>query len=95
MVHPIGATGTAEAAVRSQAVRASGVIVRIEPDGFQQLIDGQPEPMVVMASSGWLTSSYTYLTTHKGLAFTCQSRTPLEFGKNVELIAAGSIWIPG
>ncbi|MFO0908302.1 MAG: hypothetical protein U0794_08070 [Isosphaeraceae bacterium] len=90
-----GAAGAAAAAARMQAIRASGVLVRLDPEEFQRLVDRHPEPLVVSAPAGLFGTKTQYLTSYKGLAFWCRSATPLYFAKNAELMAAASIMIPG
>jgi hypothetical protein len=74
----------AAAAATAQAIRASGVVVQLES-----------EPLVVHATGGFLSTTYQYLTSYKGLAFFTKSSEPLALGKDVEMVVAGSIWIPG
>jgi hypothetical protein len=54
------------------AIRASGVIVRVEPDEFVGIVKWQPGGLVVHATGGFFSTDYRYLTSYKGLAFyTC------------------------
>jgi hypothetical protein len=78
----------------AQAVKASGVIVRVEPRDFLQVLQRQERPLVVHATGGFFSTSYHYLTSYKGLAFFCKSETPLNLPRDVELIVARKIWIP-
>lgn len=89
-----GAAVAAAAAV-AQAIRASGVVVQVETAEFMAIIEQQTAPLVVHATGGFLSTTYQYLTSYKGLAFYCKSSTPITLPKDVELIQAGSIWIPG
>lgn len=85
----------AAAAAAAQAIRAAGAIVQVESSEFMAIIERQPAPLVVHATGGFLSTTYQYLTSYKGLAFYCKSSTPITLPKDVELIQAGSIWIPG
>jgi hypothetical protein len=85
----------AAAAATAQAIRASGVVVQLEPTEFLSILQRQSEPLVVHATGGFLSTTYQYLTSYKGLAFFTKSSEPLALGKDVEMVVAGSIWIPG
>lgn len=85
----------AAAAATAQAIRASGVVVQVETAEFLAIVERQSSPLVVHAIGGFLTTTYQYLTSYKGLAFYCKSSTPIVLPKDVELVQAGSIWIPG
>jgi hypothetical protein len=87
--------GAAAAAAIAQAIKASGVLVRVEPAEFLQILYRQKEPLVVHAVGGFFRTSYQYLTSYKGLAFYSKSREPLDLPSGCELVTAGSIWIPG
>ncbi|NIN71070.1 MAG: hypothetical protein GTO46_03855 [Gemmatimonadetes bacterium] len=88
--------GAAAAAAIAQAVKASGAIVRMEPNDFVQIVHRAEEPVVVMATSKIFgRTSYKYLTSYKGLAFYTKSSSQLPLGVRVELVYAKQIWIPG
>ena len=88
-----GAGGAAAAAI-AQAIRASGVIVKLEPEEFQRILDRIKEPLVVVSEGGFFGTTYHYLTSYKGLAFHTQSSVPLHLASRVETIIAKKIWIP-
>jgi len=89
------AAGAAAAqAALIQATKASGVIVRVEPGEFLNLIARQPAPLVVHATGGFFGTNYQYLTSYKGLAFFTKSRDPLDLPYGTELVRAKTIWIP-
>ncbi len=91
-----GAVGAgAAAAAIAQAIKASGVLVRVEPQEFLRLLDRAREPLVVLAKGGVFRTNYQYLMGYKGLAFFTKSATPLALKADVELVSAGRIWIPG
>ena len=89
------AAGAAAAAAIAQAIKASGAIVRVEPNDFMLVLSRNKNPLVVSAQGGILRTNYQYLTAYKGLVFFTQSPAPLLLPSEVELIAAGKIWIPG
>jgi hypothetical protein len=87
--------GAAAAAAIAQAIKASGAIVRMEPNDFLQIVYRAEEPLVVMATSKVFGKvSYKYITSHKGLAFYTKSSKHLDLGSGAELVSAKTIWIP-
>jgi hypothetical protein len=91
-----GAAGAAAAAI-AQAIKASGVIVHVEPEDFLSILGRQPGALVVHATGGFFffRTNYRYLTSYKGLAFFTSSSSPLDLPSGTELIQAKAIWIPG
>ncbi len=88
------ATEGAIAAAIAQATKASGVLVRMEPEQFQQLLYRVPEPLVVVARGGAFSKKFQYLTSYRGLAFFTESREQLHLPGGAEVIAAKGIWVP-
>lgn len=87
-------TGAATAAI-AQAVKASGAIVRMDPNDFLQIVYRAEGPLVVMATSrAFGRTRYKYITSYKGLAFYTKSASQLDLGSGVELVSAKTIWIP-
>ena len=76
-----------------QAIKASGVLVEVEPTVFLSLVGKAEEPMVVVSYGGTFRKRYQYLTSYKGLAFYTTSPTALPLSR-AELIAAKSIRMP-
>ena len=87
--------GAAAAAAIAQAVKASGVIVRVEPRDFLGILQRQEKPLVVHATGGFFNTNYQYLTSYKGLAFFTKSDIPINLPGGTELVQAKKIWIPG
>jgi hypothetical protein len=85
----------AAAAAVAQAIKASGAIVRVEPDEFMKLVAKQRDPLVVCAVGGLLSTNYQYLFSYKGLAFYTKSPDALPLPTGAEIVTARSIWIPG
>ena len=65
--------GAAAAAAIAQAIKASGVVVQVEPGEFLGIVQRQQAPLVVHATGGFLKTNYKYLTSYKGLAFFTKS----------------------
>lgn len=91
-----GATGAAAAAAAiAQAIKASGAIVRVEPDDFLVIANRVREPLIVQATGGFFRKTYQYLFSYKGLAFFTKSPAPLHLPSTSEIVLAERIWIPG
>ena len=88
-----GAAGAA--AAMAQAIKASGAIVRIEPEDFLRILGRQTEPLVVSAKGGFFQTNYLYLSSYKGLAFFTKSPVALTLPRGCEIVNARKIWIPG
>ena len=89
-----GAAGAAAAAI-AKAIKASGVIVHVEPGEFLGILRRQPGALVVHATGGFFRTTYKYLTSHKGLAFFTKAPAPLDLPPGTELVQAKAIWVPG
>lgn len=89
------AAGAAAAAAIADAIKASGVLVRVEPRDFLLLLRRQSEPLVVHALGGFLRKHHQYLSSYKGLAFHTKSAEPLSLPSGTEVINARGISIPG
>jgi len=87
----------AGAAAIAQAIKASGVLVRVEPEEFCKILNRIKDPLVVAAQGGFglFGTNYQYLLSYKGLAFFTKSRTPLALPAGAEVVRAGRISIPG
>jgi hypothetical protein len=92
MAAAAGAAGAA--AALANAVKASGVIVRVTPEDFAAILRRAENPLVVHATGGVFTTNYQYLTSYKGLAFYTKSNAPLALPFGAELMTAKSIWVP-
>jgi hypothetical protein len=85
----------AHAAAIAQAIKASGVLVRVDAGEFLRVLKMQEEPLVVIAPAGFLQRGYRYLISYKGLAFHTKSRDPLPLPPRAEVVQAQVISIPG
>jgi hypothetical protein len=91
-----GAAGAAAAAAAiAQAIKASGVIVNLEPEEFLRIVQRAQAPLIVHAVGGIFSTNYQYLTSYKGLAFFTKSASPLDLPNGCETVIAKRIWIPG
>jgi len=94
MAYAGGAGAAAAAAALAKATKASGAIVKMEPDAFQRIVGKAEEPLIVRAQGGWRTKHYKYITSYKGLFFFTKSPVELTFSSRAELISAEKIWVP-
>jgi hypothetical protein len=91
-----GATAGASAgAAIAQAIKASGVLIKVEDDAFQTIVSKTESPLIVMAEGGVFSKYYQYLTSYKGLTFYTKTVEQLQLPNRTELIFAQKIWIPG
>lgn len=86
--------GSAAAAVR-KAIKASGVIVHVEPEEFSSILRKADQPLIVYSPPRLLLRRHRYLTSYKGLAFFTQSTEQIDLQRNVEVVLARSLWMPG
>ncbi len=85
----------AGAAAIARAIKASGVIVHVEPNDFLGILQRQRGALVVHATGGFFSTNYQYLISYKGLAFFTKSSAPLNLPSGTELVQAKKIWVPG
>ncbi len=91
----MGVDGAAVAAqVTAQAIKASGAIVRVEPDDFLRLLARSADALVVTAPGGFISGGHEYLFSYKGFVFFASSPEPLALPAGVEVVAAQRIWMP-
>jgi hypothetical protein len=88
------AEAAAHAAAIAQAIKASGVLVRLEPDAFLRILSFQDDPLVVRARGGVFRAHWRYLTSYKGLGFFAKSPEPLPLSGRAQVIDARKIWVP-
>ncbi len=78
----------------ANAIKASGVVVRVEAADFMTILKKEAEPLVVIGKGGVFSKHHQYLTSYKGLAFFTTSKLALELPGKVQIIAAKTISIP-
>ena len=89
-----GASGAAAAAI-ADAIKASGVIVSVDPYNFELLLQQIADPLVVHAEGGIFSTNYQYLIGHKGLAFYTKAQSPIPLPAGTQVIRSQRIWLPG
>ncbi len=85
----------AMAAAIANAIKASGVVVRVSTADFYAILRKVENPLVIYAEGGFFSKNHQYLVSYKGFAFFTKSSEPLLLPAEVETIAAKKIWIPG
>ncbi len=88
------AHGGAAAAAIANAIKASGSIVRVEPQAFADILRRVEKPMVVYAQGGFFSGKHQYLTSYKGLTFYAKAAEQIDLPRGVEVIVAQKIWMP-
>ena len=88
------AEGAAIAAVIANAIKASGVVVKVRPEDFVNIIRRVEKPLVIYSAPGFFSRGHKYLTSYKGFAFFTQTPEPIRFASGVETVIADKIWIP-
>ena len=83
----------AVAAIIANAIKASGTVVRVEPETFVNLLRRVEKPLIIYKESG-LFSGHQYLTSYKGFVFFTKSREQIDLPRTAEVIVADKIWIP-
>jgi hypothetical protein len=89
------AGGAAAAAAIANAIKASGVVVRVSPADFHAILRKIERPLIVYAKGGFFSTSYQYMVSYKGFAFFTKSSEPILLPTEAETIAARKIWTPG
>lgn len=88
------AVAAAAAAAIANAIKASGVLVTVEPSEFSKLLAIAVEPLVVYAPPrGMFSKRHRYLLSYRGLAFFTASVESMDLG-GAETVIAKSISIP-
>lgn len=88
------AGAAAAAAAIAQAIKASGVLVRVSFEDFQKILRKVDQPLVIYATGGLFTKNHQYLTSYKGFAFFTKSANEILLPAGTETITAKKIWIP-
>ena len=91
----MAAGASAAAAAIANAIKASGVVVRVAPADFHAILRKIEKPLVVYAEGGFFSTNYQYLVGYKGFAFFTKSSEPLLLPTEIETIVARRIWMPG
>ena len=91
----MAAAGAAAAAAIANAIRASGVVVRVDSVNFQAILRKIENPLVIYAEGGVFSTNYQYMVSYKGFAFFTKSSAPILLPSGVETIMTKKIWTPG
>jgi hypothetical protein len=86
--------GAAAAAAAIKAVKASGAIVRVEPDEFRKLVGQNGQGLIVHSVGGLFSAKHKYLMGFKGLAFYTSTGDPIHVPSTCQVVEAAKIWIP-
>ena len=88
------APASGAAAAIANAIKASGVIVRVDPVEFQNILHRIERPLVVCAERRIFSTKYQYLVSYKGLAFFTKATAQILLPSGTEAIIAKKIWVP-
>lgn len=88
------AGAVAAAAAIANAIKASGVVVRLDPADFQTILRKIENPLVIYAKGGFFSTNYQYLVSYKGFAFFTKAPEPILLPSGVEIIVAKKVWVP-
>lgn len=88
-----GGAAAAHAAI-ANAIKASGVVVRLEPAEWMAVLRRIDAPLVVVGQGGVFKKHWQYLTSYRGLAFFTKSMDQLLLPGRAEVVAARKISIP-
>jgi hypothetical protein len=88
------AAGAAIAAAIANAIKASGVVVRVDPENFARILGRVEKPLVIYSKGGLFSTKHQYLISYKGFAFYTKTANEIFLPSSVEVVSARSIWIP-
>ncbi len=80
--------GAAIAAAIANAIKASGVVVRVRPEDFANILRRVDKPLVVYNKGAFFATKHQYLISYKGFA------DQIDLPRSVEVIIAEKISIP-
>jgi hypothetical protein len=89
-----GGAAAAAAAATIQAIKASGAIVRVEPEEFRKLLAQNGQGLVVHSAGGLFSTKHKYLMGFKGLAFHTSAHDPIHVPSTCQVVEASKIWTP-
>ena len=81
-------------AALANAIKASGVVVRLDPPEWMKVLKRTDNPLIVISRGGMFRRKYQYLTAYRGLAFYTTSEHPLVLPGRTELINAKTLSVP-
>jgi hypothetical protein len=86
--------GAAVAAAIANAIKASGVVVRVRAEDFANILRRLDKPLVIYSKGGFFATKHQYLISYKGFAFYTKTSDQIDLPRSVEVINAEKIWIP-
>jgi hypothetical protein len=86
--------GAAIAAAIANAIKASGVVVHVQPEDFANILRRVEKPLVIYHKGGFFSTKHEYLTSYKGFAFYAKASEEIDLPRTAEVIISKSIWIP-
>ncbi|MFC1730545.1 hypothetical protein ACFL6I_09425 [candidate division KSB1 bacterium] len=97
MTHAAVTGGGAAAAHQAivNAVKASGILVKVSPDDFMSILNKAESPLIVYSKGGVFKANHQYMVSYKGFAFHTKVPAPLVLPGKAQVVAAEKIWIPG
>jgi hypothetical protein len=90
----MAASAQADQAVKVNAIKASGVVVKLEIADWLKILERTDRPLVVIGTGGVFKKHNQYLTSYRGLAFFATSRDTIVLPPRCEIVQAKSISIP-
>ena len=90
----MGAEAAAIMAIIANAIKASGTVVKIEPDEFAKILARIEKPLVIYAEGGLISTNHQYMVSYKGFAFYTKADDQIALPKNTEVVVTDKIWIP-
>ena len=78
----------------ANAIKATGVVVRLEPGEWLSILKRTENPLVVVSQGGMFKPKFQYLTSYRGLAFFTKSPSALVLPGRVDVITAKSMSVP-
>ena len=90
----MAATAAVHAAALASAIKASGVVVKMDSRDFLTIVNRAEDLVVVVGQGGVFKKHFQYLTSYKGLAFFTTSPTPLMLPSRLDVVRAKTISVP-
>ena len=91
----MAAAGGAAGAAIAKAIKASGVVVRVDPNAFQTILRKVENPLVIYSEGGFFSTKYLYLISYKGFAFYTKVPEQILLPPGVETVVVKRFWMPG
>jgi hypothetical protein len=89
-----GGSAAAAHAAMVNALKASGVVVRLEIAEWLKIVERMERPLVVIGTGGVFKKHNQYLTSYRGLAFFAKSKDTILLPSGCEIVQAKHISIP-